>query len=441
MIKKKAIYPLLFSLCFSPLLCAQSIKSNPSFQSLQQKINNKNFESAWETAQFLKEEWLGDTSFDFLYGVAALTNNQAEHAVFAFERVTANQPNWLDAHYLLAKSNYAIANYQATIDGSKFLLGNPNTSEKLKEASKALIDSSNAQLNKQSLYVSQRISLGLGYDSNVNSGTTEDDIFLPSLGQSIMLSEESKEQSDNYAALSYQVSGSKTFSQVSKIVFSGKGTVNRFKDETDYDRMYADINVKYQHTFNFAQLAVGVKWTPLWLNDDFYRTRTAFTTDLEKQLSKKWSLTAGVEFSQIKNKINNNFDTNGVSTNLFTHYFSGNLKHSFGVNYTDEKSDMSDQNHNSYKLSTLSYSNLWLINKNWIAQGMVAYQEKEYQDLQPTFLEERNDDMWLGSLSIQYIHSKAWSYSFNVNAQNKDSNVSLFSYQRSDISLTANMNF
>ena len=89
----------------------------------------------------------------------------------------------------------------------------------------------------------------------------------------------------------------------------------------------------------------------------------------------------------------------------------------------------------------LSYSNLWLINNNLLASSMIAYQQKDYQGLQQFFLEKRSDDMWLASLNIRYTHSKTWSYSINFNAQNKDSNVPLFSYERSDISLTANMNF
>ena len=441
MIKKKALLPLLLSLCHAPLLFAQVQQSASNFTALQNQLNNKNFESAWLTAKTLEDEYLGDPAFDFLYGIAALENNNAEYAVFAFERVTANKPNWLDAHFLLAKSNYKIANYQAAISTSQKLVNNASISNKLKQSALQLIDLSQTQLNKQSFYLSQKISLTLGHDLNINSGTVEDDIFLPSIGQSIPLTEQSKEISDSYGALSYQALGSKTFSQVSKLLFSGKGTAHNFKEESDYDRIIGDFSIKYQHTFDFGQLAFGVKLTPLWLNSDFYRTKNALTTSFEKQLTKQWLLTTGVEVGQTKNKVSSLLDTKNVSGSLYAHYFTGNVKHSIGLNYTDEKSEDSSQNYISNKLTMLSYSNLWLINNNLLASSMIAYQQKDYQGLQQFFLEKRSDDMWLASLNIRYTHSKTWSYSINFNAQNKDSNVPLFSYERSDISLTANMNF
>ncbi len=439
---KKTLFPLFLSLCCaSNTASANSIEDKSTLDKLKKEVSESAFDSAWLTAQTLKDEYLGEPAFDFLYGVTALANNQAEYAVFAFERVVANKPEWLDAHYLLAKANYKIANYQSTVDITQELLNNPTTTEKLKQSANTLLDLSQSKLDKQSFYVSQRVSLSLGYDSNINSGTTEDNIFIPSTGDTFLLSEESQESSDNYGSLSYQSSGGKIFSQVSKITFSGKGTIHKFQDESQFDRMFADLALQYQHSFNFGRVSVGLKLTPLWLDNELYRTRTTLTTNFEKQLTAKWLVTTGLNLGKTNNKISDALNTDNVSVNLAGHYFSNNLKHSFGLSYSDEKSDKDIYDYNSQKITTVSYSNIWIINNAWIASGMIAYQEKEYQDSHPFFLEQRDDDMWLASASLQYNHSKQWSYNLNINAQDKDSNLSLFSYQRSDISLTANMNF
>ena len=439
---KKTLLPLFLSLyCVSTTVSANPIEDKSTLDKLKKEISESAFDSAWLTAEKLKDEYLGEPAFDFLYGVTALANNQAEYAVFAFERVTANKPEWLDAQYLLAKANYKIANYQSALDISQQLLNNPKTTAKLKQSANTLLDLSQSKLDKQSFYVSQRVSLSLGYDSNINSGTTEDNIFIPSTGDTFLLSEESKESNDNYGSLSYQASGGKIFSQVSKITFSGKGTIHKFQDESQFDRMFADLALQYQHSFNFGRVSVGLKLTPLWLDDELYRTRTTLTTNFEKQLTAKWLVTTGLNLGKTNNKISDALNTDNVSVNLAGHYFSNNLKHSFGLSYSDEKSDKDIYDYNSQKIITVSYSNVWIINNAWIASGMIAYQEKEYQDSHPFFLEQRDDDMWLASASLQYNHSKQWSYNLNINAQDKDSNLSLFSYQRSDISLTANINF
>ncbi len=439
---KKTLFPLFLSLCcISHNASANTVEADSNLEKLKKEVSESAFDSAWLTAQILKEEYLGDPAFDFLYGVTALAKDQAEYAVFAFERVTANKPEWLDAQYLLAKANYKIANYQGAITTSQLLLNNPKTSAKLKESANTLMNLSQSKLDKQSFYVSQRVSLSLGHDSNINSGTTEDNIFIPSTGDTFLLTEESKENSDNYGSLSYQASGSKVFSQVSKILFSGKGTIHKFQDESQFDRMFADLALQYQHSFDFGRVSVGLKLTPLWLDDELYRTRTTLTTSFEKQLTPQWLVTTGLNVGKTNNKISDALNTDNVSVNLAGHYFSNNLKHSFGLSYSDEKSDKDIYDYNSQKITTVSYSNVWIINNAWIASGMIAYQEKEYQDSHPFFLEQRDDDMWLASASLQYNQSKQWSYNLNINAQDKDSNLSLFSYQRSDISLTASMNF
>lgn len=439
---KKTLFPILLSLsCISHQASSAEMQNAATIDKLKKEINEKDFQNAWNTAQRLKDEYLGETSFDFLYGVAALANNQAEYAVFAFERVTTNQPNWLDAQYLLAKANYQIANYQGAIDTSQQLLNNPKASVKLKESANSLLNLSQSKLNKQSFHLSQRVSLNVGHDSNINAGTTEDNIFIPLTGATFPLNNDSKKNSDNYAALTYRASGSKKFSQVSQINFSGKGTTHNFQNESQYNRMFADLNFQYQHTFGFGRLSVGLKFTPLWLDDDLYRTKTMLTTNIEKQLSPKWLIAAGVDVGQTKNKNSESLNTDNISTNLAAHYFSNNLKHSFALSYADEKSDENIYHYNSQKITTVSYSNLWLINNAWLASSMVAFQQKKYQDLHPFFLEQRDDDMWLASINLQYTQSKRWSYNLNINAQDKDSNLALFSYQRSDISVTANMNF
>lgn len=441
MIKTKIIFPVLLSLYISSFASAETPKYNNLLKNLQSDIDNQSYSSAWNTASKYADEYLGEPKFDFLYGVAALANNQAEHAVFAFERVVTNRPDWLDAHYLLAKANYKIANYQAAIVGSQLLVSNTNTPAPLKQSAATLINLSQTQLDKQSLYTSHRISLSLGHDSNINSGTNEDNIFLPFLDFSVPLSQESKESSDSYSALTYQLSGNKTLSQVSRILFSGQGALHKFNNESEYDRLFANVSIKYQRSFNFGRVTVGVKITPLWLDDDFYRTRSAITTDFGKQLTQKWTLTTGLSLGKTQNKINETLNTEDIVANFFVHYYSDNTKHSFGIDYADEKSELSVNNHNSRQVTTFSYSNLWFINKNWLATSMLAFQTSRYDDNHPFFLIKRNDDMWLGSASIQYSHSKTWSYRLNANAQNKDSNISLFSYQRSDISLSAIMSF
>jgi len=408
---------------------------------LQSEIDNQTYDSAWSTATLHADKYLGEPKFDFLYGVAALANNQAEHAVFAFERVTSNQPSWLYAHYLLAKANYQISNYQTAIDGGQLLLSHESTPSELKQPVQELMHLAQAKLDKQSLYIANSISLNLGHDSNINAGTNEDSIYLPFLRAEIPLSETSQENSDTYGALTYQLTGEKTLSQKSKVLFSGQATLQQFSQATEYNRMFARISAKYQHAFSFGKVALGVKVTPLWLDDDFYRTQSAITIDFNKPINHQWTLTSGISIGEINNKINNTLNNDTLSAHVFTHYYSGNTKHSIGIDYVNETSKLVDYNHNSRQLTTIKYTTLWLINNHWSATSQIGFQKSSYDENHPFFLTKRQDDLWLASAMLQYKHSSKWSYRLSLNVLDKDSNISLFSYQRSDISLSAMFNF
>lgn len=101
---------LIFVLCGTQLnvksVEAKTFKEDGAFTQLNKHIALNENEIAWQNALSLEDEYLGDTDFDFLYGLIALRVNEEERAVFAFERVVANRPNWRDAQYYLAAAYY-----------------------------------------------------------------------------------------------------------------------------------------------------------------------------------------------------------------------------------------------------------------------------------------------------------------------------------------------
>lgn len=84
----------------------------------------------------------------------------------------------------------------------------------------------------------------MGYDSNINAGTSEDNIYLPFLDQEIILSENSKENSDSYLGLGYQLIGSKALTQSSKLTFFGSGKLHNFNNDSEFNRFTLRTNVQ-----------------------------------------------------------------------------------------------------------------------------------------------------------------------------------------------------
>ncbi|MDX2369878.1 MAG: surface lipoprotein assembly modifier [Colwellia sp.] len=437
----KKLLSIIFLVTMNSSIMAQEFINTPDYHALKEQVNNQNFTQAWEMAQLNADEYLGDADFDFLYGLAALKNNNVELAVFAFERVVTNKPAWLDGQYYLAQSYFKMANYHAVISLCQAIIAQPNSADKLVAASDKLQQAAQRKLAQQSLYFQQYASVGAGYDSNINAGIDEENIFLPFLGQTIALSDSSKENSDNYLTLNYRLNGSQALTQKSKLLFSAKANIHRFISESDFNRMILDGSVSYQQQFEEFDACIGIRVQPLWFSGDYYRTQASVDSKIKKQLSQQWLIAGDLSLGQTKNNVNKTLDTDDLLLSASSQYFTGSWRHSIALSYLEAMSQDKANDHISSKSSLLSYNGLWIINSHWLASGTLSFQHQSYQDLHPFYFTKRVDNMLSLAAMVQFQQSKDVSYQFNMSVQDKDSNLSLFSYQRIDIGLSASLNF
>lgn len=420
---------------------AKTFKEDAAFSNLKQQIALDDNTSAWTYAKTLEEEYLGDVDFDFLYGLIALRINENERAVYAFERVVANKPNWLDARYYLANAYFKMKNYQAVIEIVNAISLIENVPANLKASFDKLQAMSVTLLNKQSVYINHSVGAKLGYDSNINAGTQEDNIYLPFLGEEVLLSEDSRENSDNYLAFDYQLVGSKALTQSSKLVFSGLSQLHAFVNESNYNRLLVDASIKYQKEFENFNTSIGLNVAPLWLDDSYYRTQFGTTVGINKQINNQWLVSSEAYLGKTENNVNEQLNTNDLSLQMFAQFSLENWRHTLSLALFKEQSEHQENSHNNRNSHTINYSSLWLINPQWLASATIGYQHQAYQDEHPFFLAKRSDDMWLLTTSIQYQYSNVWSYRISANIQDKDSNIPLFSYQRTDVNFSVSMSF
>lgn len=420
---------------------AKTFRDNSAYAELRQKIQENDANSAWQLATNLEDEHLGDVDFDFLYGLAALQVKENERAVYAFERVVANKPQWLDAQLYLARTYHLMKNYHASNDITQSLINIDAISPKLKASAENLNRQSHAALNKQSLFIQQSVNVSLGYDSNINAGTSEDNIYLPFLDQEIILSENSKENSDSYLGLGYQLIGSKALTQSSKLTFFGSGKLHNFNNDSEFNRFTLRTNVQYHKDFEAFSTNVGVRAVPLWLDGEYYRTQYGATLGLSKTIDQQWMVSTQAFVGQSKNDINKLLNTDDASIQISTQYLMQKWRHVISLIYSQEESEFVESQHNSKDTNTINYMVNFAINQQWLATANISYQHQAYQYDHPFFLEKQKDDLWLFSSSIQYKDSANWTYQLSANMQEKDSNLALFSYQRAEINLSARMSF
>jgi len=437
------IKTLILSICLlliRPAMAMNFVDSN-DFEKLKEYVQKQDYVNGWKVAQLNTEEYLGDVDFDFLYGIIALEKENTQLAVFAFERVVANKPLWLDAKYYLAKSYFRMKNYQAALQLCDALITQPNTSKPLFSASILLKKATQRKLDQQSLFYQQQVNIVAGYDSNINAGVDEDNIYLPLLGASVALDNGSKENSDNYLSLKYLLNGSKALSQKSKLLFFTQANIHQFIQETDYNRITLNSSVSYWQQFRNFDASIGVNIKPLWFAGDYYRTQANVNGGIKKRLNEQFILSGDASLGKTKNNINNKLDTNDLALSISAQYYTGNWRHTAAINYLEEKSQSAETSHNSSKSDSIHFNSLWLINQQWLMSGALSWQRQKYSGEHPFYFTQRVDDMWAITTMLQFKASDELSYRFNASYQDKDSNLSLFSYQRFELGLSASLMF
>ncbi|GAA6205369.1 surface lipoprotein assembly modifier [Thalassotalea sp. SU-HH00458] len=433
-------YGLLISalLPFSLITHANNYSEKDLLDTLKSEIDNQNYANVLSIAQNYQDEYLGVPEFDFLLGIAALESDQVDVSVFAFERVVANKPNWLDAKLYLAKAYYQSSNYQAALEQCNSILASEKIAENLNQLANALCSSTRDKLAQQATSTKHQLSANIGFDGNINAGTNEERIFLPFLNDYVNLDENSRELSDEYLKLNYQFRRNTALTQTSKFSINSQISAQQFADETDYNRLSAQVGVQYMQSFDAFDFNIGGRITPLWFDGDYYRLQSSLLTGVQTSLSDNFTLGGRLMLRKTSNQRQALLDTDDYSVAITSHYYQNNSRYSLSIERLEEDGEVDS---NSRTIDMISLSSLWLINQQWLAAVDLSYQMQEYRGQHPYYLAQREDDVWLASSFVQYQMSKSFSYRLSVNMQDKNSNLDLFSYRRTDINLSATMSF
>lgn len=174
-------------------LMSQPAAAQYSLQELI-KLQGENANAAYSYAQTYRAEQEGDPSFDYYYGIAAIDTGNVSQGVFALERVLAVQPDNHAARLELARGYFILEEYARARHEFETVLALDPPASVVGKIDRFL----NAIRRKEGRYRttgSGFVQLGVGNDTNVNSGPDD-----PSIGI-FTLTDESVETEDAFYSL------------------------------------------------------------------------------------------------------------------------------------------------------------------------------------------------------------------------------------------------
>ncbi|MGR6872614.1 hypothetical protein ACU6U9_09980 [Pseudomonas sp. HK3] len=138
-------------------------------------IKRQQYPQAYELASRMLEAKEGLPKFDFQYGMAAVESGHYDQALFAFERLVLGFPNQSRYRLELARTHFYLRNLvRAEVEFNNVLKQNPP--EPVKKNVMIFIDriaDLKRSVESKFMFV---VDLGGGYDSNINSATSEKEL-------------------------------------------------------------------------------------------------------------------------------------------------------------------------------------------------------------------------------------------------------------------------
>ncbi len=396
---------------------------------------------AFELLQAQSTEYGGDPEFDLLLGMAANQAGRPDQALFALERVLIAQPQNHRARLELARAYLALGDYDsarrelATLRADRPPADISSGAERLS----AEIDRQDTELkSRQRAYV----DLKFGNDSNVSSATSAASVTLPG-GQVILLNDESRERDDEFMESGFGASIEQPLSPTHTLFFSVSASQrNNFQEKL--------FNTRLLGLKTGLSLALGQNQFRLSLQFDEYdvadRTLSRF-----RAIIPEWSRPVSAQdwisaYGQVGRLAYSGQSSRDMDSVLFgggwTHAFSarGGLLN-LGIYYGNDDARNDNGKFNGRDYYGVSLGLRWNPFPRHTPYITLIAQKTDYDATHPDFAQTRSDDLYQATLGWRWQPAAAWSFNAEARYNHNNSNIPLFEYDRTLLTLDARYDF
>ncbi|HSH97517.1 MAG: tetratricopeptide repeat protein [Methylophilaceae bacterium] len=404
-------------------------------------LKARDYKGAYALLEPLESEKAGNVDYDYLFGVSAVETGEATRAIFAFERVLAVQPNNADARAMLARAYFLAGepeNAKAEFKNIQSDKLDPAIS-KLVKANILAIDKATGQASTFAAY----IDLGLGYDTNINSATSNGSVVIG--GIPLTLSNSSIEKGSAYGALSGGVSFK---APVAKdfTVFGGlqASTRTNWTDGT-FDPSYTDVSLGASYKKYIDTFTASINRNDFNVNSNKFLESTGATAQWQREIDDANQVSVFGQYANLSYSGQSLRDAHRkVAGAGWGHAFSGDKAPVIFLSAYGGQEQATNSAFD-YLASTNLYGvragGQFAVNYKTVAYATSSYENRTYDGIDPAFLTERNDKQYDFSVGVRYTPFPGLTVKPQFSYLNNDSNISLFGYERTVLSINLRKDF
>lgn len=402
---------------------------------------------------------LGDPTFDFFYGIAAIDAGHAGEGVLALERYILTYPDNRDARFQLARGYFVLGEDQRARDEFETLL--PGSAGNQKVAIERYLDAIRARESRYQPTAKVYVEAGLGVDTNINAGLSAGATpQIPGLGTlpAVSSNSVSAREQDTFMTTSAGVQGNYPvapgISLYGAAGIDARRHLEKSNDVFDQHSLGVTGGVSYLKEKNLYK--GGAFLSQSWVDDQSYLLSYGLSGEWARQFDQFNRLTLGAQVARFdyddmyvyltKDKSGGPVLSRATVRNSDFVGVSGAWAHALtmpyqpvvtvSANYGEERNqrNRADLSRDVYG-TRVSFA--MTPAERWGVGAGIGYQENKYRDVFTTGSERRHDTSWSLDGSVSYFYTRQFSVRAEVQILDQDSSIGLFRYGRESVSVKA----
>lgn len=398
----------------------------------------------------------GEPVFDFFFGVSALDAGEPGEGVLALERYVLTYPDNRNARFHLARGYYTLGEDQRARDEFQGLQAEANEADRV--VIERYLDAIRARESRYLPTAGAWVEVGLGYDSNINSGVPgSSSSEIPGLGSIIQVPNSiGVKEGDWYYSYAAGVQGTRPVAPgvalYGTLAFDGRNYTQSDNDQFDQLTYGASGGLSLLSAKNLYRLGLFASQQRVFGQNYVLNYGANAQWDHQFDQFNRFSLQAMVgrhDYSDMdvygtKDKKGGKFNSQssirtddywGISA-AWTHVFGVTWQPVLGLSaaYTREENDRNRSDLSRDIYSARAHLSLTPAPRWGIGLG-VSYQHSDYKAnfAQIPNGSARKDHNYSLDAVVSYRFDKAWSARVEAQWNDQESNVGLFDYSRSAV--------
>lgn len=399
-------------------------------------------------------ELAGEERFDYLLGIAALDSGMPDKATFALERVLQVNPNSTAARLDMARAYFQLGDFpRAKFEFNIVLQQKP--SEAALDNIKKYLEKIHTLETGNNSSITGYIEGTVGSDSNVNNSTSQTRIYVDTLAANATLDPTNIRTSDTYIAAAAGAEITYRLNSFWHVYAAADARKRRYTTQQSFDALNLDARAGIARNGDTNQVRLGLMNGQYILGTAHNSDASGINTEWRHILSPANQLKLFGQFSQYRFvdtvMKQNDFDqqsigggwqhvlSNGKSS-LFCNLYQGTEKDVSTI-ITLPASPNGGRTDGARNFSGIRFGGHMAVSNKSILFVNAGIQQGHYEKTNYWFQRKRVDQLTDLNMGINWQINKDWTARPQLIYAMNDSNIEIYAFNRTDISLSIHRDF